>query len=199
MHKINRGKSTHADKLENWLGKEQVEAISAHFKNFYYPVPLNGVPGNIFVMPGGDFAGEIQAGAFGTAQDGAANVLRRLLKQAERLASRNNALGMLVDMIRANDRRMASIGAFASVDAVIAAFTGGKGQQLNFTKTGVASNATANSNDLWTRAGQPAAGAAGSAAPGGVAPTSSTTGALGYKNLGAAGSGHYSTGRSLHL
>jgi hypothetical protein len=62
MHTISRGKPTHSDKLEKWLGKEQVESISNSFKNFYYPVPLHGVPGNVYIMPGGDFAGEIKAG-----------------------------------------------------------------------------------------------------------------------------------------
>jgi hypothetical protein len=58
-------------------------------------------------------------------------------------------------------------------------------------KTGVASNAIGNSNDLWTRGSMPAAGAAAAAAPGGTVPTSATTGALGFANLGAANSGHY--------
>jgi hypothetical protein len=77
------------------------------------------------------------------------------------------------------------------VDAVVAAFTGGKGQAINFAKTGVASAAVGNAMDLWIRAGTPAAGGAASAAPGGVGPTSATTGALPFKNLGAANSGHY--------
>lgn len=191
MHKLSRGRSTHADRLERWLGKDQVERISRQFGCFYYPVALHGVPGNVHVMPGGDFAGEILAGQFASAADGAAAVLRKIRLRAEQQARRHKALATLADLIKADDRRMASIGAFASVDAVIAAYTGGKGQQLNFAKTGVASNAIGNSNDLWTRAGQPVAGGAASAAPGGVAPTSATTGALGFKNLGAANSGHY--------
>lgn len=184
-------KHTHSDRLERWLGAEQVAAISAHFAGFYHPVALHGVPGNVHVMPGGDFCGEIKAGAFLGKEDGAAIVLKKLRAAAEANLRRNRALGTLLEMIRCNDGRLASIGAFSSVDAVIAAFTGGKGQAMNFAKTGVASNAIGNSNDLWTRAGQPAAGAAASAAPGGTAPTASTTGALGFKNLGAANSGHY--------
>lgn len=184
-------KHTHSDRLERWLGKEQVEAISANFGRFYWPVALHGVPGNVHVMPGGDFTGEIMAGSFLTAQDGAATVLKKLRRAAEAKARKNRALGTLADLIRAEDKRILSVGAFASIDAVVAAFTGGKGQSLVFAKTGAASNAIGNSNDLWTRAGMPVAGGAGSAAPGGVAPTSSTTGSLGFKNLGAANSGHY--------
>lgn len=184
-------KHTHSDKLERWLGADQVQALSNQFKDFYYPVPLNGVPGKVFVMPGGDFTGEIQAGAYMSKHDGAAVTLRKILNAADRKVKHNKALGTLIDLIKAEGRMPASIGAFASIDAVVAAFTGGKGQVMNFSKTGVASNAIGNANDLWTRVGSPAAGAAASAAPGGVAPTAATTGALGYKNLGTANKGHY--------
>ena len=184
-------KSTHSDKLERYLGKEQVEELSARFKDFYYPVAVHGVPGNVYVMPGGDFTGEIKAGSYFNKHDGAAAVLKKIKAKAEQKYSQNKALGSLIDMIRMEDRNLASVGAFASIDAVVAAVTGGKGQAINFAKTGVASNAIGNSNDLWTRAGQPAAGAAASAAPGGVVPTSASTGALPFKNLGTANTGHY--------
>lgn len=184
-------KHTHSDRLERWLGADTVAAISANFKDFYWPVPVHGVPGNVRVMPGGDFTGEINGGAFLSASDGAATVLKKIRAAADAKARRDNMLGRLADMIRGEDKRVYSLGAFASVDAVIAAYTGGKGQTMVFSKTGVASNAIGNSNDLWTRAGMPVAGAAGSAAPGGVAPTSSTAGSLGFKNLGTANTGHY--------
>lgn len=188
MHPV---KATHSDKLERWLGKEQVEAISHNVKNFYWPVPLHGVPGNVYAMPGGDFAGEIQAGSFGNKHDRAADVLRKIRIRAEQKVKQHKAFGTLIDMIKAGDKRIHSVGAFASIDAVVAAVTGGKGQGLVFAKTGVASNAIGNSNDLWTRAGQPLAGAAGAAAPSGTVPTSATQGALGFKNLGTANTGHY--------
>lgn len=184
-------KHTHSDRLERWLGKEVVERVSREFKDFYWPVAIHGVPGNVRVMPGGDFTGEIKAGQFLSAKDGAANVLRKLRAQAERRVSKGNAFGVLADMIKAEDRRLLSLGAFASINAVIAAATGGKGQRLPFQKTGVASNAIGNSNDLWTRAGTPVAGAAGGALPGGTIPTAATAGALNFANLGAANSGHY--------
>lgn len=184
-------KHTHSDRLERWLGKDKVESISAQFKDFYYPVALHGVPGNIRVMPGGDFTGDIKAGEFLSARDGAAIVMRKLRKTAEAKFKRTKAVGALIDLIRAEDSRILSVGAFASIDAVVAAATGGKGQVMPFAKTGVASNAIGNAIDLWTRAGTPVAGAAGSAAPAGVAPTSATAGSLNFKNLGAANSGHY--------
>lgn len=183
-------KHTHSDRLDRWLGAEVVASISERFKNFYWPVAVHGVPGNVHVMPGGDFTGEINGGAFLSARDGAATVLKKLRAAAEAKARRDNMLGRLVDLLRAEDARILSVGAFASIDAVIAAYTGGKGQVHLFNKTGPSAS-TGNAWDLWVRSTVPAAGGAGSAAPGGVAPTAATTGALPFKNLGTANSGHY--------
>ena len=191
MHAISRGKPTHADKLERWLGKEQVERVSREFRNFYWPVPVNGVPGKVFVMPGGDFAGEIQAGSFMSAADGAALTIQKLKAKIDAKLKQSRALRTLADLLHAEDKRMLSVGAFASIDAVVAAYTGGKGQQIVFQKTGVASNYIGNSNDLWTRAGFPGAGAAGSAAPGGKAWSKADNGALPYLNGASADSNHY--------
>jgi len=184
-------KHTHSDKLERWLGKEKVDALVKDYGSFYAPIKVNGVPGDVHIMPGGDFTGEIKAGQYFTAKDSAANVLRKILNAAKAKANKNNCLHTLADMIKAGRKEVYSIGAFASVDAVIAAYTGGKGQSILYNKAGVASAAIGNANDLWSRTGTPAAGGAGSAAPGGVAPTASTTGALPYANLGTANTGHY--------
>lgn len=191
MHLMSRGKSTHSDKLERWLGKETVERVSREFKTFYWPVPLHGVPGNVYVMPGGDFAGEIQAGSFAGKHDRAQETLRRVRNRIDAKHRRSRAARMLLDIIHAEDNRSHSIGAFASIDAVVAAYTGGKGQTMAFSKTGVAANAVGNANDLWTRAGSPGAGAAGSAAPGGKAWSSSDTGALAYLNGVSTNSNRY--------
>lgn len=192
MHQMSRGKVTHSDRLERWLGRDQVQQLSEQFKDFYWPVRLNGVPGKVFVMPGGDFAGEIAAGQFASKEDAAAITLRKIRNRIEAQAKQDRAARRLLDCFKAESRGLRSLSAFASIDAVVAAFTGGKTSVLPFSKTGVAANAIGNANDLWTRAGFPAAGGAGSAAPGGVAPTSATTGALAYANQGAVGNGgHY--------
>lgn len=191
LQRMSVGKHTHSDRLERWLGADKLAAVSENFRTFYYPVPLAGVPGKVYVMPGGDFCGEIKAGFFANKHERAADTLKRIQRRAESMRKQHKVLNTLLDMIKVEARPLASIGAFGSVDGVLAAFTGGKGQTMIFSKTGAASNAIGNSNDLWTRAGMPVAGGAGSAAPGGTAPTSATTGNLGYKNLGAAGSGHY--------
>lgn len=184
-------KHTHSDKLERWLGKSHVERLSRDFRNFYWPVPVNGVPGNVYVMPGGDFTGEIQAGSFMSATDGAALTVRKLKRRIDDRRKQSRALQTLADLLHAEDRRMLSVGAFASIDAVISAFTGGKGQVVPFSKTGAASNAIGNANDLWSRAGSPGAGAAGSAAPGGKAWSKADAGALAYINGASADSNHY--------
>ena len=171
---------THSDKLERWLGAAEVASVSAAMRGFYHPIPLAGVPGDVWAMPGGDFVGGIKAGQFATAFDLARDRMGRLRREAT----------------RAKFRQMAprQVGAFASLDALIAATTGGKSQMLNFAKTGVASNAIGNSNELWTRGTQPAAGAAGAAAPGGTATTNSTTGNWGWKNPANANTGHFLAG-----
>ena len=182
-------KHTHSDKLERWLGKEQVERISQQAGGFYYPIPLHGVPGNVRVMPGGDFTGEITVS--GDKETRYADVLKKIKAKAEAKIKQAKAFGTLIDVIKAEDKRIYSVGAFASIDAVVAAVTGGKGQAMVYAKTGVASNAIGNSNDLWSRVGQPTAGAAGAAAPGGTVSTAATAGALGFLNLGTANTGHY--------
>lgn len=191
IHKINRGHSTHSDKLEKWLGTERVNALSLQFGGFYYPIKINGIPGDVYVMPGGDFAGEIKAGSFMSKEDAARLTIQKIAKKLKDKKNRNKATERLIELLDAEDSSLVSLGAFASIDAIVAAYTGGKGHQMNFAKTGVASNAIGNSNDLWTRAGQPVAGAAASAAPGGVVPTSSSTGALGFINLGTADTSRY--------
>lgn len=172
------GKHTHTDRLERFLGADEVSRISHEMRGFYWPIPVHGVPGRVFAMPGGDFVGEILGGQEASAVDRAVETLRRVRRNRFARAAMN--------------RRQ--LGAFGSLSALIAARTAGKSQDLIFGKTGVASNAIGNSNDLWTRAGMPVAGAAGAAAPGGTATTGSTTGNFGFKNPATADSTVFVTG-----
>lgn len=168
-------KSTHSGRLERWLGSEEVLQISDSMRSFYWPIAVHGVPGSVYAMPGGGFGGEIRAGSEVSAVERALSTLR--LQSRQRFA--RNA------MLRHQ------LGSFASLSAIVTAQTGGKGQQFLFKKTGVAVNAIANAEDLWAAAGQPAAGAAGGAAPGGTVPTNATTGSFGYVNPANANTGHY--------
>jgi hypothetical protein len=169
---------THSARLERWLGRDRVEDVSRAMRSFYWPVALHGVPGNVRVMPGGDFSGPIEGGQEACALDRATDLLR---------SHRREKAARIAEAYIAGDYRLRSrmdrrAHAFASLSALIAARTGGKGCDLIFQKTGVASSAIGGSMDLWVATGQPAAGAAGSAAPGGRATTSATTGAMGFVN-----------------
>jgi hypothetical protein len=172
--------ATHSGHLERWLGADVVEQTHQTFSTWYGPpVALHGVPGNVYVTGGGQFVGRIDAGSELSATDVAAAVI-----------ARNQRL-------RFKEHAYRQRGAFSTLSALIQAMSGGKGQQLIFTKTGIAANATANSNELWTRGSMPAAGAAGAAAPGGTATTNSTTGHWGFANPATANSGHFMGGQFI--
>lgn len=169
-------KHVHSGQIERWYGKEALARVSGAMANFPFPAPLLDCPGSVWVMPGGDFVGTLKAGSEMSALDRAVDTLRR-----HRAAARING-GRV---------RHGQLNAFATLDALIAAVTGGKAQYLNFQKTGVAASAIGGSMDLWTRGTVPAAGAAGGALPGGTSPTNATTGNLGWANPANANTGHY--------
>lgn len=181
---------THSARLERWLGPQAVEGVSRAMRDFYWPIALHGVPGVVRAMPGGDFTGEIKAGSEASAHDRAMGCLNRLRdEQRARVAAHRMASSPFRSRV---DQRQH---AFASLSALITAgTTGGKRQNINFAKTGVASNAIGNGIDLWGAAGHPVAGAAGGAAPGGTAPTRSTAGALPFINPSSADTTHFVTG-----
>jgi hypothetical protein len=147
-------------------------------RNFYWPIAMHGVPGAVYAMPGGDFAGEIRSGSEVSAMERARDALRR--------ARRNR-------FARAAMSRK-QLGAFSNLSALIAAYTGGKGQNFTFQKVGTAVAAIGNAEDLWTQGNQPAAGAAGSAAPGGKAWTRTDTGVLPFANPTNSNTAHFVTG-----
>jgi len=175
FNRAQRRAFTHSQRLERWIGAEALDRLVRAQRDFYWPVPVHGVPGAVFAMPGGDFTGEIRAGAEADQYQYAADLVRRY--------ARNRSLRSALS------RRQA--GAFGSLSALIAAGTGGKAQPLLYTKTGVTANAGGNSNDLWTCTGTPGAGAAGGAAPSGTSPTTATTGSLGFMNPGNANTSHF--------
>lgn len=178
MLEMRRGKDTNPNHLERWLGAEKVAKVSKEMERFYWPIAMHGVPGAVYAMPGGGFSGEIRGGAEVSAVERAVASYKRQKKAEFTLAA----------------HRRGQMGAFADLGALIAAATGGKAQYPIFYKTGTAANAIGNGEDLWIAAGQPAAGAAGAAAPGGTAHTSANTGALKYTNPGTANSGHFVSG-----
>lgn len=158
---------THSDRLERWLGAAAVKQISDATRDWYGPpIPMGDVPGRVYAVRGGDFIGDIDAGQEMSSHDRLAEIIKR--ERRRRIA--------------AVARSKRQLGAFGSIDAIMAAATAGKYQDLKWAKTGVASNAIGNALDLWTRAGYPAAGAAGGASPGGTNFSSADAGSIPFTN-----------------
>ena len=160
--------STHSGRLERWLGRENCEAISLAMKDWYGPpIAVDGVPGHVMLHAGGNFTGEIRDGWEMSYLDRGEDLLKRL-KRASRVAS-------------ARSRNRLNAGFASLSDLISEATAGGKRQEVFYSKTGPLS-AVGASSTLWLGAGQPVAGAIGSAAPGGRVLTSATTGALQFHN-----------------
>jgi hypothetical protein len=162
------GRSVHSAHLERWLGREALENASNAMKDWYGPpIALSGVPGKVFVHRGGDFRGELRAGYEMSAMDKAMDVAARL-KRSMRHASKANALKF-------------NAGFSSLSDLINEATAGAKRRDFTFQK--VANSATASSSaSCWRNSGWPAAGGAGSAAPGGRVLDDTTTGAFPFFN-----------------
>jgi len=159
-------KPIHSSRLERWLGRDQVENLSRNFATWYGPpVKLIDVPGNVWVTGGGDFVGSFSRGSFGSMFDAFADYLKRLDRAI--ITPRPAFLGA----------------GFASISDALSRASQGYSQVLNghIQKVGSTGASTAAST-LWRVGNTPAAGAAPSAAPGGRAPTSATTGAMVFNN-----------------
>jgi len=166
---------THANKLDRWLGPEETARISHAMKDWYGPpIAVGGVPGRVFAHKGGDFRGPIRSGQFLRDIEFAEMRLRKRFRPA---LTRMNA-------------------GFASLSDLIAEGTTGKARWFMFNKVGTTGvvNVT---NSLWLVGAMPAAGAAGSAAPGGRAPDDSTTGAFPFTNPTGGDTQHFTTGYPL--
>jgi hypothetical protein len=73
----------HAQKLENWLGKESLNSLIDSSKGFYHPVPVANIPGNLFAYDG-EVYGNIQGGSFSSLSD--------LIQQATTAGKRQDGL-----------------------------------------------------------------------------------------------------------
>jgi hypothetical protein len=168
MHIIKR-QSIHSGRLERWIGAEKTAYLSRQFRDWYGPpVNLRDVPGSVWVTGGGDFIGDFGRGGFASAFDALGDHLRQFWAR--------------VDRERAFREYQFGVG-FTSISDALARASGGNGQWLNGTigkvgPTGVVGSASS----LWRVGTMPIAGAAGSAAPGGRAPTDATTGAMAFSN-----------------
>jgi hypothetical protein len=160
--------STHASRLDRWLGPENTEHLSKCMKDWYGPpIAVSGVPGAVWAHRGGDFRGRIASGQFLHGLDWAAMRLKRALRDSGR-----------------RQRYVAHMAGFASLSDLIAEATAGKARTFCYNKVG-ATGVVGVTNSLWGLGAQPAAGANAAAAPGGEAPTDATTGAVGFDNVSA--------------
>lgn len=156
---------TRAQDLERWLGAVAVHNLSVNFRDWTGPpVAVAGVPGKVFVTKGGDFVGECRAGQEVSGVERAMHIVREEEKRRFKHFMRKQR------------------GSFSSLSALITAATAGKQIRMQFSKVGTAPTAILGAMDMWTNTGQPTAGSAGAAAPGGTASTNATAGALSFAN-----------------
>lgn len=168
-----RWQSVHSGRIERWLGAERAAYLSHQFRDWYGPpVNIRDVPGSVWIAPGGGFVGQFERGFFHSAADALRDHLRGLWKAAGKPA-------------------YCGVG-FASISDALLRASSGNRQLLNGTisKTGP-TGVVGVASSLWRVGAQPAAGAAGSAAPAGRALTKATTGAMAFNNP--------SGGATLHL
>jgi hypothetical protein len=170
---ILRSRSTHAAKLERFLGKAEVERLSNAVKDWYGPpIAVGNVPGAVYARGGGDFVGPIEGGGFAGLMDIARARYRRFVREQ----------GL-------------SMGAgIASLSAAInAATTAGRTRRYAYIKgalTGVAGAAST----LFYTGSHPPAGSIAAGAPGGAALDDSTTGAFPFTNPGGGTTQHLMSG-----
>lgn len=157
--------STHAQRLERWLGKDEVGRIAENMKDWYGgPIALAGVPGRVFACKGGDFRGRIAGGQFGARLDALEERFKRVLRP------------------RLN-RSVFGVGQpFANLSELIqSGTTPGRQRRFAFSKASI-SLASARAGTLFYAAGHPAGGVIAAGAPGGAAMDKSTQGAMPFNN-----------------
>lgn len=168
-------KGTHSDKLDRWLGKGQTEVYSHMFRDWKGPpVALAGVPGAVFVAPGGDFCGPIEGGGFANLIDFAEQRQRRVMRNTIREIERKAGAG------------------FSSLsDLISEATAGGKAQLLMYSKVATTATTVGNAFSCFNVGNLPSASGVGGTSGTGRKCVRTTTGAL--KQSNAAG------GDQLHL
>lgn len=172
----------HSQRLERWLGPE-AEHISKAMAGWYGPpIAVANVPGRIHVMPDGGFRGILTESRFDNLVHRSWAKTLRGLQTIERAARRN--------------RGKLNTGFSSLSDLISEATAGAKRYEYQFNKVGATGVASV-TNTLWQSAGQPAAGAAGSAAPGGRVPTDATTGAFPFTNPASGDTQHIVSGYPL--
>lgn len=180
MANYNKTRSVHSGRLERWLGKERIAQLSGYMTDgggpgipwYGPPINLTDCPGSVWIGRDGDFVGNFDRGFFESAADGLSHHLRNLWKAA----------GKPIYMPEFKESPAFGVG-FASISDALLRASSGYSQKLNgnIQKTG-STGVIAACNSLWRNGAMPAAGGAGSAAPGGRAPVDTTTGGMLFNN-----------------
>jgi hypothetical protein len=167
----------HAERLERWLGAAEVDRISLAMRGWYgSPIAVARVPGRVFARADGDFEGTLRNSRFSTLLDRSVEQTAMTIRRA----------------VRRNSGKLNA--GFASLsDLISEATAGAKRYEYQFNKAGSA-GVVGGTNSLWGLGPLPAAGAAGSAAPGGRACSSATTGAFPFTNPIGGDTQHFVTG-----
>lgn len=168
--------STNSARLERWLGADNVEQLSSAMTGWYGPpIGVGNTPGRVYATGDGDFIGTIRGGRFSNLVDyqveRITRLFRRLSRENRRAVYCNTGIASLSDLIYS------------------ATSIAGSLQQRSWSKVSPTSNSGA-STSLWRYSGQPVAGSAASAAPGGTVCDSSTDGGLTFVNAGSSDTQH---------
>lgn len=166
---------THAQRLERWLGADQVATISAKMRGFHGgPIPMANVPGRVWIDGDGEFRGPLTAGGFAGLADRTRDALRRARRQFARRQAATAHMG------------------FSSLsDLISEATTGGKRQDYLFAKAGVTGVANV-ANSLFDVGVNPPAGTV-LANDTGASPTNTTIGFIPYTNPSGGDTLHITT------
>jgi hypothetical protein len=167
----------HSGQLERWLGKEELEKISAATRDWYGPpIAVNGIPGAVYAAGGGDFVGDLRAGYEVSVYDRAWEIAKRIRRGMRRVAAKQGST------LNAG---------FSSLSDLIAESASGKSQTLAFDKGINWFSSSTSCGSYWRRDNLPVAAANASAAPGGDAPTKNTTGAFLIQNPASGDTLHF--------
>jgi hypothetical protein len=154
-------------RMDLWLGAAKADFLREQYRNWYGPpVNIRDMPGSVWIAAGGHFVGRFEGGYFASAYDALNDHMRRLARA-----------------LSVPQYGFCNAG-FSSISDALARASSGDGQMLHggqVSKSGP-TGVSAVASTLWRLGTMPAAGAAGSAAPGGRAPDKSTTGAMVFNN-----------------
>lgn len=166
--------STHSQRLERWIGKDEVDRISRSMQDWYGPpIAVGNVPGRVYANRGGDFLGPIRGGHYATLLDRQLDRTHRALKRWE-----------------ARQRRTLNAGFSSLSDLIAEATQGGKARDFNFNKVG-ATGVVGATNTLWYVGNLPQAGANAGAAGAGTAWDDTSTGAFPFANPDTGDTQHF--------